>query len=188
VALPVKFVSSGDNNQTHTKMYDLHILGHTLAGVTTNDIEAMTMARPTKWTLEAIQAEAAKYATRPAFSKGSNTAYVAACRRKLLNQVCAHTETGPAPWTEERIRAEAAKYTVWSDFYEQSLPAYMAAQRKGMLDTIKAGMVTTTRWTAESVQVEASRYDSASTKVISSEVGRFKRQAQKGGGSLCHES
>jgi len=120
-------------------MYDLHILGHTLAGVTTNDIEAMTMARPTKWTLEAIQ-------------------------------------------------AEAAKYTVWSDFYEQSLPAYMAAQRKGMLDTIKAGMVTTTRWTAESVQVEASRYDSASTKVISSEVGRFKRQAQKGGGSLCHES
>lgn len=45
---------------------------------------------PRKWTLEMLQAEAAKYSRRWEFQRASGNAYAAAARHGLLDQVCSH--------------------------------------------------------------------------------------------------
>lgn len=48
-----------------------------------------------KWTLEASQAEALKYATRGAFRSGSPSAYTCACAFGYLDSICAHMAYAP---------------------------------------------------------------------------------------------
>lgn len=62
------------------------------------------MAKPRKWTLEKLQAEALKYNQRMDFQYGSTGAYLSARRQKLLDVVCSHMqESATKKYTDEEI-------------------------------------------------------------------------------------
>lgn len=111
------------------------------------------------WTEERIAEEAKKYKTRGAFKKGSS-AYQAAKRRGVLNEVCSHMEPVPQSWTAESIAAEALKYTTRKAFAKGSAGAYNAARRRGraFMDRVCKHMEPVRQsWTDESIIKVAAR-------------------------------
>ena len=111
------------------------------------------------WNFELIQAEALKYETRIAFQKGSS-AYQAALRLGIMEQVCAHMKPVRQSWTPELIQAEALKYQTRSAFGKGSGGAYTAAWRLGILEQVCSHMQAVLQsWTPERIQAEALKYE-----------------------------
>lgn len=98
------------------------------------------------WTKERCQEEANKYKTRKEFQERCRGAYVAAYRKKWLEEICSHMER-PIPhnlyWTLDRCQKEAKKYVTLRDFINESGSAYNAAKRKGWLELVCAHMLRT---------------------------------------------
>jgi hypothetical protein len=113
-----------------------------------------------KWTHEKLQQEALKYKTRNEFAKGSPKFYLAARRRKILNEICGHMELVLCYWTLEKLQQEALKYNTKGKFKKYSVSAYSSAWRMGILDKICSHMQkVTTKWTDEMLQEEALKYE-----------------------------
>ena len=95
------------------------------------------------WTYERIASEAKKYKYRTGFMKGSRSAYHAAHRRGLLNEVCTHMGFKQRPngyWTKPRVLEEAKKYRRREEFHKGSSGAYTVARQKKWLDEACAHM------------------------------------------------
>ena len=84
------------------------------------------------WTKEAIQKEAAKYATRGEFSNANRAAYNAAWKRGMLDEL----GLPKSKWTEESIMAEAKRFPTKREFRLRNPRAYEAAQIRGLLQFI----------------------------------------------------
>ncbi len=93
-----------------------------------------------KWTIEKISSEAIKYNSRKIFSEKSGSAYGAAIRQNILDQVCSHMPKNLSIarefdiWNDGAILSEALKYKTRSEFKKSSPSAYAAARRKKILD------------------------------------------------------
>ena len=96
------------------------------------------------WTLETLKAEALKYDNKVDFRAHSNSAFLTATRKKLLDQICSHMEPGKLPngyWlNKENCAAEALKYTNRRAFSIANSSAYHGADTNGWLDEICAHM------------------------------------------------
>lgn len=94
-----------------------------------------------KLTPEVIAASAARYKTRTYWRKADESAYEAARRRGLLDEVCAHM---PKPTRLshplEDIKASAARFATRGAWRKADLGAYQAAVRRGILDQVCAHM------------------------------------------------
>ena len=91
---------------------------------------------------EALAAEALKYSSRHEFSEGSNSAYRAAQRRGLLDEICGQM-TGLYKhkyWTEAEIHAAAKRYKTRTAFQFGAQKAYKAAYERGIVDEVCAHM------------------------------------------------
>jgi len=96
------------------------------------------------WTFESLQAEARKYDNKVDFRTQSNSAFLTATRKKLLDQICSHMEPGKLPngyWlVKANCAAEALKYTNRRAFSIGNSSAYHGADSNGWLDEICSHM------------------------------------------------
>ena len=119
------------------------------------------------WTLETLQAEARQFTTRSGLQKGSLSAYKAASRRNLLDDICGHMIEVQKPrgyWTLETLQVEALKYTTRTEFQKANGSAYGAAGRMNLRDTICGHMTEIKKpdgyWSLEKLRDEALKYSS----------------------------
>lgn len=94
----------------------------------------------TRWDMESLRNEAAKYQTRFAFQTKSRSAYEYARTNDLLDLVAAHMKPVYKTWNQETVRAEALKYSGRSEFSKGSRGAYLYAKRHGVLDEVCSHM------------------------------------------------
>jgi hypothetical protein len=103
------------------------------------------------WTLNTLQIEALKCATRTEFQRGALAAYNAAYRQKLLDALCSHMvelQKRHGYWTHETLQIEALKYTTRSEFPKRNGSAYGAAGRMNLPDAICGHMTEVKKLTA----------------------------------------
>lgn len=95
---------------------------------------------PTRWELkENCLAEALKYNTRRAFSKGSPSAYITAKRKEWLDDICQHMAMNVPQgfWNKkENCHAQALKYSSRSEFRKKCKNGFNSAVRKGWIDEV----------------------------------------------------
>ena len=116
-----------------------------------------------KWTKEAVQTEALKYATRKEFTENARSAQQAAQKNGWLDEVCGHMHRPERvlKWTFEAVHREALRFETRSAFSKGSLNAYTAARRGGWLDEVCSHMKQLRiDWTKDLVQAEALKYES----------------------------
>ncbi len=111
-----------------------------------------------KWTNDKIALEATKYENRKDFKAKSGSAYVAACRCKILDEVCSHMEAPRRPYTKKWLTKEALKYNYRIDFTEGNRAAYESARSKGILDDICSHMIYKIKWNKVTMQERADMY------------------------------
>lgn len=115
----------------------------------------------TKWTKEKIAAEALKYSMRSKFNKANGSAYQAAVRLGILDEVCVHMVNPPVreSWNPTKVAAKASKHTTRKEFEKEDRKAYVAARRLGILDEVCAHMEPVREsWDRNRVTTEASKY------------------------------
>ena len=97
---------------------------------------------PSRWEVkENCLAEALKYNTRRAFSKGSAGAYASAKRKEWLDDICQHMAMNVPQgfWNKkENCHAQALKYNSRSEFRKKCKNGFNAAVRKGWIDEVNA--------------------------------------------------
>lgn len=88
-----------------------------------------------KWTFENLLAEAIKYKTKKEFRENNSSAYSAAKKYKLINDICKHMvckEIKPSGyWNYENCKKEALKYKTLKEFIENSKSAYRVSNKNG---------------------------------------------------------
>ena len=111
----------------------------------------------TKWTEEAIRAEAAKYDSKGEFKRGNHSSYNAAHRLGLINDLF---ENKYRYWDEQSIRTEAAKYDNKKAFQIGNSGAHSAASKRfpDLLDDLFENKYR--YWDEQSIRTEAAKYDS----------------------------
>jgi hypothetical protein len=118
------------------------------------------------WNIDTLRLEALKYSSKKEFQEKSGSAYNAAGRLKVRDQICGHMENPKKPngfWNKNTLQIEALKYTSRQEFQEKSGSAYNAAGRLKVRDQICNHMVEIKKpkghWTIENLQAEALKYD-----------------------------
>ncbi len=113
----------------------------------------------TKWTKEAVLADASKYKSRAEW-RASSRAYQMAHRNGWLDEACKHMVVmWRAKWTKDAVCADALKYESVSEWEAASSGAYAAATRNGWFDDATQHMVRKIEsWTKEKVLEDARRY------------------------------
>lgn len=122
----------------------------------------------TKWTKDKILKEAKKYNNIAEFNRGNGSAYNAALKLGLKEDIKKHMTnlTKPAGyWTKEKVLKEARKYKTRSEFHKNSSSAFLYAKKLGIREECYKHMVSPTRvrkWTKDTVAKEARKYKSRS--------------------------
>lgn len=112
-----------------------------------------------KWTSENIFKEALKYKTVNEFSKNSKSAYGAANRMGISNEVCSHMHKAVIFWSEDLVFIEAKKYKTRQDFKKSSPKAYSASRRLGIHDECCMHMKRQKKsWSLPKIIAEAKKY------------------------------
>ena len=118
-----------------------------------------------KWDYNAIKDEALKYKTRVEFSKNSKSAYNAAKRMGIFDEITSHMPI-PKEWTIDELESEAQKYRTITDFQKNSKGAYLKAYRLGILKDItkhmttnKAETLNTDKFIDKAKKIHGDKYD-----------------------------
>ena len=112
----------------------------------------------TKWTVEAVFAEALKYKNRAEFKRSCAGAYEFALSNGYLDQCCSHMRDGQRFWHVFELMAVAIKYTVKRDFIKAERQAYEFMKKNGLIDVICEHMDKPRAWDKPSVMAEAAKY------------------------------
>ena len=130
-----------------------------------------------KWTIEKIQEEASKHDRRIDFFRQAGSAYNAARKKGILDQICRHMKNSNAgenscnyKWTNEYVRNEALKYEKIGDFINGSYNIYQVALKRGILEEVCKHMPKYVnpsgenhprfKWTFEKLRTEALKHKS----------------------------
>lgn len=124
-------------------------------------------AHVTKWTKEAITLEAKKYTYRKEFCNKSESAYNAARKLKIMDEVCQHMEwRGPIEITKKMVLTKAKEFERRVDFannaqmyYKRAMDGkYLDEACKHMLSFKESISQTNTKWTEKTLANEALKY------------------------------
>lgn len=114
-----------------------------------------------KWTDKLLHKEALKYNTRKEFRK--TTAYYAARRRGIVDDICKHMTPKQIRWTRKTLHQEALKCNTRYEFKKNNPGAYSSAHRRKIFEDICSHMVTSpkrNKWpTKEIIHQEALKYN-----------------------------
>ena len=105
----------------------------------------------TKYTKKKLAEMARTVDSRSAFEKMNRSAYAAALRMGIIDEICAHMASLRVEWTHDTLQAEAAKYSTRSDFAYYSRGAYIFALRRGELGTICGHMHPSPKYSSRDV-------------------------------------
>lgn len=94
----------------------------------------------TYWSEQMIRDAALKFEIRADFKKSFPSAYSAARRLKILDDVCSHMDVLLTPWTKEMIWDKALICKTRTELMESCWDAYKAAHRRGILDEVCSHM------------------------------------------------
>jgi len=116
-------------------------------------------SKTSKWTKEAVLADAQRYQSKGEWRK-SGYAYSMAHRRGWLDEVCAHmTARWEAKWDKAAVLADARKFKSRRAWETGSSGAYASAARNGWYDEATAHMpMLIESWTKEKVIEDAKKY------------------------------
>jgi hypothetical protein len=93
------------------------------------------------WTVITVTQQATKYRTRYAFQKGAPSAYIAARKLGILDQVCAHMSDCHISWSIQLAQEIADKYKERGVFRNSEPKAYEFACKHRIVDKLCAHMV-----------------------------------------------
>jgi len=96
--------------------------------------------KPTKWTNEALRAEAAKYSSREDFKKDSPSAYTTAAKRDLLKAITGHMRSKRTAWTKQEVMWLSAGCSTKMEFRTNHIGAHEYARRHGWFAEATAHM------------------------------------------------
>lgn len=114
--------------------------------------------RENDWTEENVRAESKKWSKLSDFISQRQSAYNAATRLGIREEVCAHMQKSRKFWTVEAIKNEALKYKTKKEF-KQNSSCYAAAIRNSILKEVTQHMVgERRRYTHEEIYKEAKKY------------------------------
>lgn len=132
------------------------------------------------WNKETCLKEAIKYISRTEWASSGSDSYIAAKRRGIVEECCAHmiVDKVELEWTKERCIEEALKYKTRSEWRLNSIISYNISNRKnGWVDECITHMGETKKpndyWTLERCQSEALKYNTR------------KEWRENSGGSFC---
>lgn len=109
------------------------------------------------WTEARVREEAAKYGSKAEFVRGCNSAYNAARRLGIIDDLFENQYH--CYWTEARVREEAAKHSTKTEFVRWCNSAYNAARRLGLIDDLFENQrIQRCSWDEEVVRAEAAKY------------------------------
>jgi hypothetical protein len=118
------------------------------------------------WTLETLKIEALKYSSRREFQLKSGSAYNAAGRLNIRDQICSHMVIVKKPdgyWNLQTLKAEALKYKTRQEFQQKNGAAYKAAGLLKVRDEICGHMIQLKNakgyWTPAALKEEALKYN-----------------------------
>jgi len=117
------------------------------------------------WTAEELQVEASKFDTRTLFQNGGLSAYSAARKLGLMDEICKHMSGTPKGYWRnlENLKADSAKYSNKTDWIEANPAAYEAAKDMGVVDECCEHMIVyrlpQNTWTKERILLEARKFD-----------------------------
>lgn len=113
-----------------------------------------------KWNPDTIAAEAKKYTTKSAFTKGSQRAAKKAKELGIYEIVCEHMCNKYKIKSYEDLKADALKYSTRGEFQLKSAGSYVTARTRGILDDICGHMKNKhEKWTYEKVEKVAKKYN-----------------------------
>jgi hypothetical protein len=99
--------------------------------------------KQTPFSLETLKFEACKYQSRKAFELGSSSAYQAARKMGVLNDVCQHMAARRKKWSLSDLALDALRFTSRKEWELGSCSAYQTALARGVADELCEHMVTT---------------------------------------------
>lgn len=79
---------------------------------------------------------AKKYQSRRSFKLGDQSVYIAALKRGIIADVCAHMDVRYRVMTDEQIADVAVKFNSRVEFLRADSAAYGTAERRGILDAV----------------------------------------------------
>ena len=112
-----------------------------------------------------LREEALKYNSRTEFCIACDTAYQAAFKRGIIDEVCQHMELKQVKWTDEMLREEELKYNSRVEFRNAMGRAYQTALKRGIIDEVCQHMEVyrkQVKWTDEMLHEEALKCNSRS--------------------------
>jgi len=116
-----------------------------------------------KWNINTITNESLKYTTKNDFFKNNQSAYHAARKLNILDEVCSHMQLNRTNWTINMIKDKALKYNTKQDFYKNERSAYAAAHKFGILDEVCSQMKSRyTNWNYELIAEIAKKFKNKS--------------------------
>ena len=121
-----------------------------------------TKTARTRWTDDALIADASRFSTRSEWRRESKSAYHAAHRRGLLDVCCAGMRQVLTSWTDEMLIDDAARFETRTEWQRESNSAYTIARRRNLLDVCCAGMRQQFTWTDEALIADAARFSTRS--------------------------
>ena len=120
------------------------------------------MGKKSKWTDDALIADAARFETRYEWQRESASAYSTALRRNLLDVCCAGM-CQRFTWTDEMLIDDARRFETRGEWARESSSAYSIAGRRNLLDVCCAHMRQAyTSWTDEMLIADAARFSTRS--------------------------
>jgi very-short-patch-repair endonuclease len=102
-----------------------------------------------------LEKEALKFKKRAEFAKKSNSAYLIAANRDILDEICAHMDYDNHPWSIMELKKIADKYDDYYDLIRNDSAAYNAIRRRGLLKDLCSNL----KKTSDSSKPEISLFD-----------------------------
>lgn len=114
------------------------------------------------WKIEDIKLEASKFSKKKDFMDKSPSAYRAALKRGIIDDICANMEPNlyKLPWTKEGLQQEALKYRTRNEFKKKYEGAYATARKLNILEEICFHMKPPQKaFTEEEIREEAKKFN-----------------------------
>lgn len=117
------------------------------------------------WTIEELQVEASKFDTRTLFQDGGLSAYSAARKLGVMEEICMHMSGTPKGYWRnlENLKADSAKYNNKTVWIKANPAAYEAAKDMEVVDECCEHMTVyrlpQNTWTKERILLEARKFN-----------------------------
>jgi hypothetical protein len=173
------------------KMQDFDLKHFLVENHLTRNSTLNEMAKPPKWTPDALEQEAAKYKTPKEFQKADinlYNIYRIAVRKGIIQDKFENQNRDTSNyysknrWTPDALEQEAAKYKTPKEFQQENPSAYLAYRKAVNKGLIQNKFEEQFRWTPDALEQEAAKYKTSGEfqKANINTYSAYRRAVNKG--------